>query len=568
MLRKKLLPGKRCLGLAMSFVLCSSMSAYALEAPPNAGTIADSVKERRIAIPPKANVQIEVSGEQEEVQPQKTGYKIKVRGFHITGQTIYSEEKLQALVKDQTNRELTLSELEAAARSIAMYFRDHGYMVANAYIPAQDINNGTVEITVVPGRFGNLEVRNNSTLSDAEVGKMLKGIKSGAYVKKDKLERTLLLLSDVGGIGIKATLVPGKANGTTDLIVEINKTDRVNAEISMDNYGNRFTGKDLRSLHLDIHNLTHIGDEGKLNINNSGGNLNNAGGSYTMPIGGQGAKLGVGYSRLHYSLDQEFETLNFNGESKDTSIFASYPIVRSRNYNLYGRIGYDHRQIQDRTYDIYFTDKHSNVWSLGLSGDSRDKKGGGGVNSFALTFSVGRLAFDGGRDISGFTPEYQDSISAQTAGTFTKVNLDFSRLQYINNKLNLYLGLTGQMANKNLDASEKLYLGGAYGVRAYPQGEASGDQGYLLSAEMRYQMADPSLQLTAFIDHGHVDGNRNNYLGAADSRTLTGAGLGVIFSHRKDYAVRLDYAWKLGSDKESSDNERNGRLWIRGVQYF
>ena len=57
----------------------------------------------------------------------------------------------------------------------------------------------------------------------------------------------------------------------------------------------------------------------------------------------------------------------------------------------------------------------------------------------------------------------------------------------------LFSATAGQLADKNLDTAEKFYLGGPGGVRAYPQGEATGDQGYRLSGELRLLVPGLSL---------------------------------------------------------------------------
>jgi len=51
------------------------------------------------------------------------------------------------------------------------------------------------------------------------------------------------------------------------------------------------------------------------------------------------------------------------------------------------------------------------------------------------------------------------------------------------------------------------------------------------------------LQLTAFVDGGHVKFDKNPWTTDDNGRTLSGAGLGVIFNRPGDYALRLDYAW-------------------------
>ena len=75
------------------------------------------------------------------------------------------------------------------------------------------------------------------------------------------------------------------------------------------------------------------------------------------------------------------------------------------------------------------------------------------------------------------------------------------------------------MASKNLDISEKMELGGMYGVRAYPEGEAYADEGVLLTLEARQQVPLPAgatgqLHLAAFIDAGTVKPNHKPWLGA------------------------------------------------------
>lgn len=570
MLRNMLLfSGKRCLSLVLAFFICSSLPAYAIERP-DAGQIADSVKERKNVVIPKTNVKIEVNKEQKETSLPAEGLKFKVNGFHITGQTVYSEDKLQALVQDSVGRELTLAELQTVAGRIGQYFNDRGYMVANAYIPAQKIKNGIVDIIVVPGRYGNLDLRNHSKLSNRAANRSLSRIKPGDYVKKDLLERTLLLMSDMGGISIQATLVPGKTNGTSDLIVEINDTKELTSEYSLDNYGNRFTGEDRGILSLNFNNIRGQGDVVTIGGYNSGGGLTNFNFNYVLPVGNRGARVGAGYNRVHYSLGEEFTILDANGTAKNTGIFALYPLVRSRSHNLYAQIEYDHRRLEDNIYDYVFIDKHINAWTFTLNGDNQDNFHGWGVNNFTLAVVRGQLGFDGGRDYVGYPAQTDDKLTANTAGSYTKLKLDFNRLQYLNKRLNLYFGFTGQLASKNLDSSEKLFLGGANGVKAYPQGEASGDRGYLLTGELRWNMPSPIFQVAAFIDNGHVTVNKNPWpsAGGPNSRSLTSAGLGFILNSARGYTIRVDYAWKINSGPATADTDKRGRLWLKGTRYF
>jgi hemolysin activation/secretion protein len=573
MTSNKLLRSKRGLNLMLlAFFLCPTPTIFAapqpvIPAPPtDAGQINKSIDEQRITAPAKNNVSIEVSKEQQQGSEQAQGPKVSVKAFRITGQSIYSPEVLQELVKAETGKELTFAELQGIAKRIADYFNKQGYLVASAYLPAQDIKEGLVEIVVVPGQYGNIDIRNHSRLLPKTASNLLSAIKVGDYVKKDVLERTLLLMTDTSGVSIKATLAPGTTTGTTNLIIDITDTEAVTGTFSMDNYGNKSTGQNASNVTIVLNNVSGSGDAVNIGDNYTGGGMNNASFSYTSLVGNNGLRLGVSYSDMHYTIGKEFAYLKYSGKSKTASIFGIYPLVRSRESNLNAEIQFNSRKLTDSMglYGLLLDDKQDNAWSVGLNGNSQDSSG---VNSYDLTFATGNLKINGGTDIYGSSAILNDQLT-HTAGDYTKVNVNFSRQQYITDRLSFLFDFTGQLANKNLDSSEKLYLGGATGVRAYAQGEGSGDQGYLVKGEFHYSLS-PLLQLATFIDSGHIMINKKPWSGAGvNSQTLSGAGLGLIVNNNKDYTIRLDYAWKIGSPTSISEPDHKGRWWLSGIQYF
>ena len=98
--------------------------------------------------------------------PVADNVKILVKSLQVTGQTLYSEAPLIAIAGFIPERELTLTELRAMATKIADYYHLHGYFVAQAFLPAQDIKDGAVTIEVIEGRYGNITVRNQTKLSE------------------------------------------------------------------------------------------------------------------------------------------------------------------------------------------------------------------------------------------------------------------------------------------------------------------------------------------------------------------------------------------------------------------
>ena len=65
-------------------------------------------------------------------------------GFRISGNSVFTAAELLALIASWTGADRTLSDLEAAAGRITQYYRAHGYLIARAFVPAQDVGDGIV----------------------------------------------------------------------------------------------------------------------------------------------------------------------------------------------------------------------------------------------------------------------------------------------------------------------------------------------------------------------------------------------------------------------------------------
>ena len=237
--------------------------------------------------------------------------------------------------------------------------------------------------------------------------------------------------------------------------------------------------------------------------------------------------------------------------------------MRSREQSLYTYFGYENKDLRDDTSNSHSL-KSSRLWNLGLSGTFTDSSGRA-VNDISLTQYWGSLGIHDSAEATN------DAAGLQTAGHFAKTVLTYQRRQDIATSLSLHFDFTGQLAGRNLDSSEKLYLGGVNGVRAYPQGDAAGDEGLLARTELRWRLPGQRFQtdtwfLAGFYDYGQIKANHRPLTGTENSSHLTGAGLGLLWTCSRDAAIRLDYAWKTGHT--AAEDGKNGRLWLQGVYYY
>ena len=108
-------------------------------------------------------------------------------------------------------------------------------------------------------------------------------------------------------------------------------------------------------------------------------------------------------------------------------------------------------------------DRLAQDWTASLYGDRRDDWAGGGITQAQLGVTRGQIDFDD----AVAEAEAADAATLNTQGHFTRWNGMISRLQTLTASTRLYLALSGQYSNRNLDSAEQFLLGGADSVRGY-----------------------------------------------------------------------------------------------------
>lgn len=545
------------LALAL-WALSSGAGAQTLQAPPTAGQVLRELQPAPVLPMPQA---APLPRPDAPLAPAAPGEAtVRVESVVITGNQSLPTAQLQPLVAGLIGRTQNMQQLEAAARRITADYRQRGFLVARAYLPAQDITSGVVTIAVVEGRVATARLSNRSRLSDDSAQAYLAGIEEGDVIRSGAVDRGLLLLQDTPGVSAsRATLVPGASVGTSDLLVELEGTPAHSAVASLDNHGSRYTGLYRVGGSFSLASPLHVGDQLSFTGLSSGDGLRFGRLAYQMPVGSDGLRVGTAYLDTRYRLGKEFASLEAHGFARSASVFAAYPFVRSQLANLGGTLALERKQLNDRVDSTSTeTGKTLTLTSLGLAGNLQDAWGGGGINSFELNWVLGTLRTESPSALA------IDAASSRSNGRFSRIAYSAGRLQRLTRSTALSVSLAGQQASKNLDASEKFLLGGANGVRAYPQGEGIGDQGHRVSIELQHTLAT-GVQGTFFYDAGHLTVNKNPFgPPAANSRTLAGVGVGLNASVGA-LALRASLAWRTkggGPLSVPASASRGPTLWV------
>jgi hemolysin activation/secretion protein len=558
------MPTATPLAAAMLLALAPLAAFAAGPGLPDAGALLQQIQPATPALPAARDTGLNI--EQEDGSKLPPSAPFLVQSIQIVGNTLVDTPTLMALVADAQGQLLSLPQLGQLASRITAYYQSRGYPLARAIIPAQTISQGVVRIEVIEARYGKVGLDNSSRVNSALLQATLAPLQSGQAIGQLEMDHALLLLSDIAGLVVSATLKPGLDVGTSDLLVETTPGAMVSGNAVLDSYGNRYTGRERLGASLNVNNPLRRGDSLSLNGLSSGSGMNYGRLAYESLVNGQGTRLGGAFSALDYRLGEPLAALKAHGTAQVSSLWVRHPLQRSRDINLYGQIQYDAVQLRDDVdASAIRSDRRLENWTLGLSGDAKDDIGAGGVNTWSLGWTTGHLGLE------NQAAQMADAASAKTAGRFSKWNASLARWQALSTQASLYLSVSGQWSNTNLDSSQKMSVGGPYTVRAYDMGAVSGDSGYSFSAEYRHalgQTAGGQWQAVVFVDTASVTVNHSPWATGQNSASLSGAGLGLNWSGPEQWSAKLALAAPIGAVPVLVAGSQSTRAWVEVSRRF
>lgn len=542
------------LALASALIILSPALALAVDPPDSGRLLRESTPPPALQAPQRPVIE-------EQMQPERKrapeGVKIPVTGFIITGNTVFTKDQLLSLVSSYTGKELTLAELEEAARAITNHYRKNGYFLAEAIIPAQTIKSGEpVRIQILEGTLEGVKVE-TSPKETRTPRRLLENyasrIPSGKPVEEQTLTGTALLLNDLPGISSRFVLEPGATPGTTGIKMELTEGKPYSVSVDGDNHGNYSTGYYRTGAGLELYSPLRLGDQFNLRFQSStSGETQSVRTGWWVPLNSYGTKVGFDYSYVRYELGRGFRSLDAHGDAHGFNLTMLQPLARKSNLYINATMVGEGRLLDDRVDTAESRNKrHTGSGQAGLSAVYVDSMGG--ISTMAVTYTAGVLGIDD--PVSRAND--QSSTGLHTQGVYNKVSGAITRSQSITGNLSAYGSFSGQWTNCNIDSAEQISLGGPYAVRAYPVGEASSDMGLVATAELRYlQPLGPVGKILAsgLFDYGYGQIDAKPLPGTIRNvRKIYGAGFGVGYYLHEFISLKTTVAWRMG-ELPTSDN--------------
>jgi len=493
------------------------------------------------------------------------------------------------------NRGLTIGQLQVIADEITRYYREKGFFLARAVIPAQEVVDGVVVIRVLEGRLGGVQAQGNDSYSHARLADPFEAY-LGELVTDHRIEDALLTLQDYPGLSAVGVFQPGSEVGTADVLVKVSRENHLDFLMRADNHGTRFTGEQRLLGEATWNNPFGRADILRLTALQTYEPDNSLFGAlkYELPLGNPRHRIGAELTRNTFdiaNLTSGAAGTEAGGISEIASLYYQRNFVRTRALKVGGKIDLTHKQADTETFGTVTS--RDEIAVLGLEANYEN------IDLASATISSAYVRIDAGLDGVG-VPSVDELIENDNnpaipgpsrigldrvpAGSdFLKLTFGYSWLKSLTVNQTLFARVNGQYSEDLLTNLEQFSIGGPPNVRAIPSSQFLADSGAFASVEWGIRapgfadvpaFANRSwgelLRFTVFYDfaYGRYSDNAVLLVEGEDTIEAGGAGVGIEFGLPGRFRLNVQWATLTNGVEAEPGNIADPRAIIEDDQLW
>jgi len=517
------------------------------------------------------------------------GAHIQVTRFELVGTVDRPEydisiEEVQALVDGKISVQgegFTVGRLQEIADEVTRYYREHGLILAQAFVPVQNVEDGAVRIQVLEGVLGRVIAEGNEMYKEKLLQHPFADL-IGQPVTNKGAETALLELTDYPGVSLFGVFQPGQEVGTADMVIKVQEEKRFEGSVFADNHGIRETGQNRYRVVGSVNNLTGAGDKftGTLQHTEQPSFAFFWAAEYDRPLPFlYDTVFNFSFNRNQFDVGGDFRDNGIVGDTRNAYATLTKSFIRSRQRNLSGYLVLARERAETKVRARAVSIDNLTTVTVGTEYDSVDSRYAGLNYGFLeITHGFDDLLGAMGHDPGSVKPSRRGGNGDFAEGRFDKVFLSYSRLQALSplsEKLrhhSLIFRTELQWSPDLLVPVEQYSIGGPTNVRAYQPTEQLYDRAWFASFEWKIEapgIADEPafgnrtwgelVQLSFFFDM--AAGVLNSALPTEDkSDNFKGAGLAFSASNPNFFTSTVTIAWPLG--KPRPENNRDPQYWV------
>ncbi len=409
---------------------------------------------------------------------------ISVNQVDLVGVALFETEVQTDWVAPFEGRCLGLGEINHILEVITLSYVDGGYVTARAYLPEQNLADGSLEIRVVEGELSRItfngEVR--PAWQAAVFPRMI-----GRALNLREVEQGLELIRSMPSYSADMEIEAGDEQGQSVLAVSATTKRPWTASVSVNNNGSVETGEEIYALNIGADNLMGINDRWTLNLGQSWGEdaAGTTNGSFALnaPHGLWDFKATASWSSYQQETPGTFGPIPVDGWTRTFALSASRLLHRNSDTKTYLDFNLERRENENRIAHVRLESSSRIMTTLGITLRHQRPLWGGQLNA-SLGWEQGLLAFGA------------EDFSSQPAGTpnaqfgLASFELRLTRPWQLENGALTYTGtIKGQWSDDRLYGTQQMSLGGSSSVHGSKSGLISGNRGVLWRNELSYTLA-------------------------------------------------------------------------------
>ena len=441
---------------------------------------------------------------------------------------------LNKIARKHEQKHVTVSDITNIRNAFQRKLLDKGYVTSQVYIPEQNLNAGTLQFMVIPGRVEDIRYSDSSTHGPWRTAFP---VRPGDILNIRDVEQGLEQMKRVSSQSVTMKLLPGTSVGTSIIELSIKQDKPVHGSISFDNSGLESTGVYQGSFTSSFDQVFRANDTFTMSLS---GDLSGSGSikgtraaslNYVIPHGKDTFSVSFSKSRYHQTIQSNPYDFIYSGKS--TTMKAKWNHVWTRTqrekraFDISISTRHNHRFINDM--EIPVQALRTTSMEFGIS----NRKYIGNATLYS------RLGFQWGIGALGAQPEHKASVAM--GGPTSRyhmwlVDVDYRKPFIMGHRpASFTSSFHGQwvQGGKRVYSVDTINIGNRYSIYGF-DGEYTlmGDSGWYVRNEVSSVIPRLNTEVYLGLDVGAVYGKSTESL---VGKTIAGTALGV----RGNYASGL-----------------------------
>lgn len=441
---------------------------------------------------------------------------------------------LNKIARKHEQKHVTVSDITNIRNAFQRKLLDKGYVTSQVYIPEQNLNAGTLQFMVMPGRVEDIRY---SESSNHGPWRTAFPVRSGDILNIRDVEQGLEQMKRVSSQSVTMKLLPGTSVGASIIELSIKQAKPVHGPISIDNSGLESTGVYQGSFTASLDQAFRANDTLTMSLS---GDVSGAGSikgtraaslNYVIPHGKDTFSLSFSKSRYHQTIQSNPYDFTYGGKSTTMKVKWNHVWSRTqrekRAFDISISTRHNHRFINDMELPV----QALRTTSMELGVSNRTYIGNATLYS--------RLGFQWGIGALGAQPEHKASVAM--GGPTSRyhmwlVDVDYRKPFVMGHRpASFTSSFHGQwvQGGKRVYSVDTINIGNRYSVYGF-DGEYTlmGDSGWYIRNEVSSVIPRLNTEVYFGLDVGAVYGKSTESL---VGKSIAGTALGI----RGNYASGL-----------------------------